>query len=101
MRPIVTLGGLVLVTGFLYWARPVLVPLAMAILLAFILTPPVDILQRRGLGRVPSVLLVVVLSFGLVGGIGYFVGNQIAGLVRQLPQYQGLIAKKVGSLSGD
>lgn len=100
LRAILTLAGVVLVTGFLYWARPVLVPLALAILLAFILTPPVNILQRRGLGRVPSVLVVVALSFGLVGGVGYFVGNQIVGLIRQLPRYQNEIASKVASLSG-
>jgi predicted PurR-regulated permease PerM len=99
LRPIITLAGLVLVTGFLYWARPVLMPLALAILFAFILAPAVNVLQRRGLGRVPSVLVVVFLAFGLAGGIGYFVGNQFAGLVRHLPDYKGLIVAKFDALS--
>jgi len=55
-RPLIILGGVVLVTASLYFAQKVLVPLALAVLLAFILAPVVDILQRRGLWRVPSVL---------------------------------------------
>jgi predicted PurR-regulated permease PerM len=99
LRPIVTLGGLILVVGFLYWARAVLVPLALAMFLAFILAPAVNVLQRRGPGRVTSVLIVVVLAFGLLGGIGFFVGNQLAGLVRRLPDYREVITAKVKSLS--
>src|SRR6516225_6592002 len=52
------LGGLVLVTACLYWARQVLIPVALAVLLTFILTPAVSALQRRGLGRVFSVMIV-------------------------------------------
>jgi predicted PurR-regulated permease PerM len=99
LRPIITLAGLVLVTGFLYWARPVLMPLALAVLFAFILAPAVNVLQRRGLGRIPSVIIVVFLSFSLLGSVGYFVGNQLAGLVRKLPDYKGVIITKIDSLS--
>ena len=47
------LASLTLITATLYWARAVLIPVALAILLAFLLTPIVTALQRRGLGRVP------------------------------------------------
>ncbi len=100
LRPIITLGGLVLVVGFLFWAKSVLVPLALAILFAFILTPPVNALQRLGPGRVASVLIVVLSAFGVIGGIGFFVGDQLAGLIRHLPDYKGVIAAKVDSFSG-
>jgi predicted PurR-regulated permease PerM len=100
LRPILTLGGLVLVTAFLYWARPILIPIALATLFAFILAPAVSALQRRGPGRVASVLIVVALAFGVVGGIGYFLGQQLADLVRRLPEYQFVINSKVESLSG-
>src|SRR5262245_41904078 len=54
-------GGLVLVVASLAWARIVLIPVVLAILLAFILSPLVTLLQRRGLPRVPSAILVVTL----------------------------------------
>ena len=46
----------------LYWARPVLIPVAVAILLTFMLGPAVGWLQRRGLPRTPAVLMVVGLA---------------------------------------
>lgn len=99
-RSIIVLGGLILITGFLYWARAVLVPFALATLFAFILTPAVNAVQRRGPGRIASAVIVVLLALGLVGGIGYFVGDQITSLLRRLPQYKEVIAAKVESVSG-
>jgi predicted PurR-regulated permease PerM len=100
-RSIVVLGGLILITAFLYWARAVLVPFALATLFAFVLAPAVNVVQRRGLGRISSVVLVVFLALSLVGGIGYFVGNQLTSLLRRLPEYKGVIASKVESLTGE
>ncbi len=89
------LCGLVLVTACLYWARQVLVPVALAVLLAFILTPAVSALQRRGLGRVFSVLLVVTLALLLLGGSGYVVSRQISTLLGNLPSYEEEIVQKI------
>lgn len=94
------LFGLVLVTACLYWARQVLVPVALAVLLAFILTPAVSALQRRGLGRLPSVFLVVVLALLLVGGVGYLISRQLDTLVNNLPNYRGEIVRKIQALKG-
>ena len=52
-KPWVTFAGGVLVVAVLYWAQAVLVPFALAILLTFVLTPPVTWLQRW-VGRVPA-----------------------------------------------
>jgi predicted PurR-regulated permease PerM len=97
-RPLIILGGIMLVTTSLYLAQKILVPLALAILLAFILTPVVDFLHRRGLWRVPSVLLVVVLSLLLVGGIGLALTFQLKSLAADLPQYQKNIAQKIAGV---
>jgi predicted PurR-regulated permease PerM len=92
------LSGLVLVTACLYWARQVLIPLALAVLLAFILTPAVSALQRRGLGRLPAVLLVVILALLLLSGISYIITRQLNTLVANLPNYKGEIVVKVENL---
>jgi predicted PurR-regulated permease PerM len=94
------LFGLVLVTACLYWARQVLVPLALAVLLAFVLTPAVSALQRRGLGRLPSVLLVVILALLLLIGIGYLISQQIHAFLAHLSSYQGELIQKLKSLLG-
>ncbi len=94
------LFGLVLVTACLYWARTVLIPLALAILLTFVLTPAVSAMQRRGLGRLPAVIIVVLLALLLLGGIGYIVTRQINGLVANLPNYKDEIVRKVETLRG-
>jgi predicted PurR-regulated permease PerM len=94
------LCGLVLVTACLYWARQVLIPVSLAVLLAFILTPAVSALQRRGLGRLPSVLIVVILALLLLSGIGYVISRQINTLVANLPNYKDEIITKVEALRG-
>jgi predicted PurR-regulated permease PerM len=90
--------GLLLVTAFLYWAQKVVIPVALAVLLAFILGPLVIRVQRRGLGRVPAVLVVVAFSFLLLGGIGWLITLQVGGLLRNLPQYRGVIDQKLQAL---
>ena len=72
----VTFAGAVLVIVVLYWAQAVLVPIALAALLSFVLAPPVSWLERW-LGRVPAVLTVVTLVFVVLGIAGW-------GLVRQM-----------------
>jgi predicted PurR-regulated permease PerM len=99
-RPFFVFCGLLMVTAFLYWAQKVLIPVALAVLLAFILTPFVSALQRRGLGRVPSVLVVVILVFLLLGGVGWLISQQVAGFVNRLPSYQDQLIGKIKSLEG-
>jgi predicted PurR-regulated permease PerM len=94
------LCGLVLITACLYWARQVLIPVALAVLLAFVLTPAVSALQRYRLGRVPSVLIVVLLALMLLGGTGYLISRQINALIANLPSYQEELNKKVEALRG-
>lgn len=94
------LFALVLVIACLYWARQVLMPVALAVLLAFILTPVAASLQRYGLGRLPSVLIVVFLALLLLGGIGYLISQQINSLAVHMPSYQDELIEKVKPLLG-
>ncbi|HYD64881.1 AI-2E family transporter [Azospirillum sp.] len=82
----------------LYFGRDLLVPLALAVLLAFVLTPVVSRLQRLRLGRIPSVLLAVVVVFAAIGGFAVVVGSQVADLAGNLPQYERNIRNKVRSV---
>jgi predicted PurR-regulated permease PerM len=94
------LEGSVLIVAVLYLAKPVIIPLALAILLTFILTPIVMAVQRSGLGRIPAVLTVVTLTFVVLGGIGWGVGVQVQGLIRDLPGHRKEIKQKIDSLRG-
>ncbi len=89
-----------LVIAGLYFARPILEPLALAVLLSLLLAPAVGWLQHHGLRRAPAVLAAVLLSFFLFLGLLAAVGEQAVGFARDLPQYEQNIADKLRALSG-
>jgi predicted PurR-regulated permease PerM len=99
LQPWLTFAGCVLVVAVLYWAQAVLIPLAFAILLTFVLTPPVAYLQRW-LGRVPAVLLVVALVFTALGVAAWAVATQASLLAADLPQYRHNIRQKIADIRG-
>jgi predicted PurR-regulated permease PerM len=90
LSPLVVLGTLVLIVASMYWARVVLIPVALAILLTFLLSPADSALQRLGLGRVVSVALLAVLMFSSIGIIGWAISVQVKELPTICP-YQGNI----------
>ncbi len=79
----------------LYFARDVLVPISIAVLLSFVLAPVTVALTRLRIGRVASVLLAVTLAFAILLGLGAVIGKQVAQLGENLPQYQVVIEKKL------
>ena len=95
---LVTVAGLVLMVACLYWAREVLVPVALAVLLTFLLAPVVTALERWRVPRVPAVVLVVVLALGVVGGVGVMLVSQVMSLGAELPQYKDNIKEKISDL---
>jgi len=90
--------SLVLVVASLYWARAVLIPFALALLLAFLLQPLVAAMHRKGLGRAPAAVLVVVLVSLVIGAVGWVVMMQFSTLAYELPHYQGNLKAKVEDL---
>jgi predicted PurR-regulated permease PerM len=99
LKPWVTFAGCVLVIAVLYWAQDVLVPIALAILFTFVLTPPVSWLERW-IGRVPAVLAVVVLVFTILGLAGWGLARQLDGLAEDLPRYRVNILSKIADVRG-
>ncbi len=81
----------------LYFGRELLVPLALAGLLTFMLAPLVTRLQRR-LGRVVSVLLVVAMIFAATGAVGWVLTRQAVDLANQLPNYKDNIRTKMRAI---
>ncbi|HTU25080.1 MAG TPA: AI-2E family transporter [Pirellulales bacterium] len=84
----------------LYFAREVLLPLALAILLSFVLAPLVRRLERWGSRRVPAVLVVVVVAFLGLGLLGYLLAMQTYDFVQNLPQYKDNIIAKIEFFEG-
>ena len=71
----------------LYFAREILIPLAFALTLTFLLTPAVGLLQRLHIGRVVSVLATVLASVGVIGGISWVIATQLVDVANQFPLY--------------
>ena len=93
-------GIVALVVAGLYWLQAVLVPLALAVLLTFMLSPVVSFLQRWGLGRVPAVLATALLALSILGGIGWTLTRQLVTLADELPGYSQNIHRRIADLRG-
>jgi predicted PurR-regulated permease PerM len=98
LRAMQVLITLVLTIGVFYWARDILIPIALAVLLTFILAPIVTGLRRKGLGRTTSVLVTVILTFVFLAGIGTVIFVEFRSLANELPNYRQNIRKKVADL---
>jgi predicted PurR-regulated permease PerM len=93
-------GIVALVMVSLYWLQAVLIPLALAVLLTFLLSPVVSALQRRGLGRVPPVLVTVLLALSILGATGWTLTRQLVTLADELPRYRLNIHHRIADLRG-
>jgi predicted PurR-regulated permease PerM len=84
-----------IVVTALYVGREVLVPLALAILLSFVLTPPLLFLRRIGVPRALGVAILVSLAFLLIVTLGWLLSREAPQLAVDLPRYQGALAEKI------
>lgn len=94
-----TFAGCVLIVVVLYWAQAVLVPVALAVLISFVLGPPVTWLERW-LGRVTAVLITVTLVFCVLGLAGWGLVRQMENLAEELPGYRVNILAKIADVRG-
>src|SRR5258706_15698966 len=76
-----------LIVAALYWTQVFLVPVALALLLTFLLTPITARLEKFGLGRVAAGLLVLVFVFLLLRTVAWIVASQFTDVANQLPAY--------------
>ncbi|MEX2169089.1 MAG: AI-2E family transporter [Pirellulales bacterium] len=87
------LCGVVIVAA-LYFARGILLPFALAILLSFLLAPIVNRLEDWRLGRIPAVVIAVGIAFTSIAILGYVMAVQFYDLADQLPNHKNRILEK-------
>ncbi len=100
LGPAVALISVILLTAALHLAQAVLMPIALAVLLAFLLTPLVKALERRRVRTVGAVMLVTVFSFSVLGTLGWILGIQLASVAQDLPHYRSNLIAKITDLRG-
>ncbi len=87
-----------LVISGLYFGREMLLPLTLAILLSFVLTPPILLLRRLKVPRVLAVGFVVIVAFAIIGGLGWLISLEANKLAAELPTYRATLSEKVSSV---
>jgi predicted PurR-regulated permease PerM len=93
-----TFATLILVVVVFRWARAIIIPLALAALLAFLLSPIVIRLRRWGLNRTVAVMLTVGLALAVSSAVGWVVATQALNAVQRLPRYEKTIEAKMAQL---
>ncbi|GGD16839.1 AI-2E family transporter [Aureimonas glaciei] len=93
-----SLAVTVVVIAALYFGRDIFVPLALATLLSFALTPIISRLRRMHVPRTPAVIFVVIMAFIAILGFGAVVAGQVSQLGSNLPKYQYNIQTKIRDL---
>jgi predicted PurR-regulated permease PerM len=81
----------------LYFGREIIIPIALAILLSFVLAPLVGLLQRLRVPRGLAVVSVVIIAFALIFAMGSLLATQLTQLAQDLPKYQSTITEKIQS----
>ena len=90
----------VVVVGVLYFARDVLVPIVLAVLMSFVLAPLIALLQRLRCPRILAVFLVVLAAFSVLFALGGLMAAQVNQLATDLPAYQSTLGEKIQALRG-
>jgi predicted PurR-regulated permease PerM len=96
-RLLTLIASVVMIVG-LYFGRQVLIPLSLAVVLAFLFSPVVSFLQKCRFSRVPAVMTVLLLAFVFVGSLGWIVTDQLMEIVDQLPSYKSTLHGKIQAL---
>ena len=98
LETLTTLLLVAFVVTVLYVGRDIFIPIAIAIVVSFVLSPPILLLRRWGLGRVPSVFAVVLAALVIAFLISAVLTRQVSALAVDLPKYQATINAKINHL---
>lgn len=86
---------MIAVVAILYFLREILIPLAMAVLLSFVLAPAVAFLQRWRFPRALAVVVSVLAAVAVILGLGAVMGGGVRDLAKDLPRYEGVLREKI------
>ncbi len=89
-----------LIIAALYFGREIFVPVALAVLLSFVLAPFVMRLHAWRIPRTASVLIIVFIGFSIIFSLGGLMVSQATRLAGKLPGYQQTLSDKIESLRG-
>jgi len=95
-----TILVVVVTVGALYFGREVLVPIALALLLSFVLAPLVRRLQSWHFPRIAAVSIVGIFAFSTIFGLGAFMVSHVSQLANDLPRHHSTLTDKIQSLQG-
>src|SRR6186997_718547 len=93
------LASIAVVVAALYLAKGLLVPVTLAVLLSFLLSPVCNWLERWKMGRIPAVLVTAVLGFTLLGVVVWAAVDQMSRLAPKIPEYRENIEAKLNSVN--
>jgi predicted PurR-regulated permease PerM/methylmalonyl-CoA mutase cobalamin-binding subunit len=96
---ILTLASIAVVVAALYLAKALLIPLTLAVLLSFMLSPICGWMERWRLGRIPAVLMTAFFGFSLLGIVMWLVVLQLTSLSPRIPEYQHNIEAKFNTVN--
>ena len=86
------------IVAALYFAKMVLLPVILALLLSFVLSPLVKLLRRVAVPRSIAAVFSVGLALAITGGLTALIGTEIVDAARDLPSYQYTIDQKLTKL---
>ncbi|WP_136685341.1 AI-2E family transporter [Falsirhodobacter xinxiangensis] len=93
-----TLATIAAVVAIIYFAQSIILPLAIAMLLTFALSPLANALRKMGLPNLPAVLIVTTGAFVAVALFVLVVASQLSSLSASLPEFQANIIAKVDAI---
>src|ERR1035441_7256108 len=93
--PMVMLFGTI---AALYFAREILIPLAFALILTFVLSPVVALLEKSRIGRIPSVVVTALVTMAAAGCVAWVIAIQLVDVAKELPRYGQNIDAKMEAL---
>lgn len=97
-RRFIALASAALVVAILWAGQTVIMPLAFAALLAFLLSPAVGRLMRWGLNKIVAIILIVLAGFTILAALGSLVALQTLNLAVELPAYERNIREKIAAI---
>ena len=87
----------VVIVTTLYVGRDIILPIVLAVILAFVLTPIVNLLRKLRIGRAAAVVVTVVFALALMTTLTFVVASQVTQLATDLPRYEQTIQQKAAS----